>query len=206
MDSNSGKSSGTSIAVSELVSESTQFRTLLDQVRAGSQDAAWQLLELYGSHVFRVVRRHLNTGMRTRFDSADFVQSVWASFFTHCVQVQSFSTPGELIAFLSVMARNKVIDRVRQSQARSRDIRRELSIEHVSKHERAELRYDVTPSDFAVAREKWNSLINGQPPRQQTIVSMKFMGETDAAIAAHLRVSLKTVRRTLDRLLLKATA
>jgi len=188
----------------EFVTDVAAFRQLLDEVRAGSQDAAWRLLELYGPHVYRVVRRHLGRSLRTRFDSADFVQSVWASFFTNCVQLRSFSQPADLIRFLAAIARNKVIDRVRRNQTSGRDFRREVSFERVAREDEA--RYDVSPSDFAIAHERWNSLVKGQPQRQQTIVQMKFMGEDDHAIAAHLRVSVRTVRRLLDKLLLEATA
>ena len=49
------------------------------RMRAGSQEAAWRLVEVYESHIRAVVRRRLTPAMRSLFDSDDFVQTVWAS-------------------------------------------------------------------------------------------------------------------------------
>ena len=191
---------------SEIDSDPNRFRDLLAQIKDGSQKAAWQLLEDYGPHVYRVVRYHLGPGLRAKFDSADFVQSVWASFFLNCVQIQSFSEPSELIRFLAALARNKVIDKVRRSHDLVRDVRRERSLDGGDLQEHRRLQSCLTASDFAMAREKWNLLFDKQPPRTQKIIYMKFMGDDEHAIATCLDVDVKTVRRVLNKLLLKATA
>ena len=57
------------------------FPSLMQQISMGSEDAAWELVERYGELIRRAVRRVLNKKLRSKFDSLDFVQLVWSSFF-----------------------------------------------------------------------------------------------------------------------------
>lgn len=58
------------------VEDDDDFFYLIGRVREGSEDAAWQLVERYGGHIRRTVRRALDPRLRSKFDSLDFVQSV----------------------------------------------------------------------------------------------------------------------------------
>ena len=78
----------------------SDFRTLLAGIRSGSEEAAWQLIEQYGPHIRRIVRRRLDRRLRSQFDSVDFVQAVWASFFREPDQIRSFETLPDLIKYL----------------------------------------------------------------------------------------------------------
>src|SRR5688572_23874581 len=73
---------------SSMSEQQKDFSTLMQCVREGSADATKELLDRYGPHVLRVVRRKLNRKLRPKFDSVDFVQDVWASFFTTPQQLQ----------------------------------------------------------------------------------------------------------------------
>src|SRR3954453_12188666 len=90
------------------------FRTLLDGVLAGRPEAADRFCHLYQSHILRVVRRRLMKQMRLRYDSADFVQDVWASFFAEPPKDHKFHSAHDLIAYLERMTQFKVGQRVRQ--------------------------------------------------------------------------------------------
>src|SRR5258708_36761050 len=91
-----------------------EFESLMQRLREGSQEAGRELFELYGPHILYVVRRRLTSKLRSQFDSMDFTQAVWASFFALPQANYSFSSPKELMSFLITMARNKVIDSIRQ--------------------------------------------------------------------------------------------
>ena len=85
-------------------------------VRSGSQEAAWRLIDLYAGHIRRVVGQiPLIVGFGLGFDSVDFVQLVWASFFRQPAQTLSFETSNDLACYLAIIARNKVIDEGRRS-------------------------------------------------------------------------------------------
>src|SRR4051794_1085352 len=106
--------------------ESRDIRELLARIREGDEEAARELLARYESKVRLVVRRQLPRLLRSRFDSLDFLQSVWGSFF-HRVRTGATDLDEErnLIAFLAWAARNKVIDEYRRASSQRQDIRRE---------------------------------------------------------------------------------
>src|SRR5437879_12143859 len=83
----------------------------LARIQAGDEEAARELLTRYEAEVRLVVRRQLPRLLRSRFDSLDFLQSVWGSFFQ---RMRTGPTEVEdsrhLVAFLARAAKNKVID------------------------------------------------------------------------------------------------
>src|SRR5438067_4750453 len=96
------------------MSSPDDFRALLDGALAGRPGAAEQFCQTYQSHILRVVRRRLLKKLRMRYDSLDFVQDVWASFFAEPPQDLHFEEPQALIAYLERMAQYKVGQRQRQ--------------------------------------------------------------------------------------------
>ena len=178
------------------------FLVLMQRVREGSEEAAWELIDRYGHHILRAVRRMLHEKMRSRFDSVDFVQAVWASFFTSRTQLMRFDKPEQLVAFLATLARNKVVDETRRRlNTQMRDPQRELRF-----HEKmavdskdASVRQD-TPSQIAVARERWNRLLDGQPEHYRQILCLRYAGETFEQIAAKVGMDERSVRKVIDKL------
>lgn len=177
------------------------FRDLMEQVKGGSDRAVERLLELYGDHIYRAVRRRLNQVLRSKFDSQDFVQAVWASFFAHRDDVVRFKTPEELIAFLARVASNKVIDECRHHmQTQKSNVNRERSLSREGDQAGSIPGNDPTPSEFAIANEQFARITEGQPSRYRKIVELRAHGETYEQIAAKLGVNEKTVRRVLKKL------
>ena len=107
------------------------IRELLARIKNGDEEAARELLSRYESKVRLVVRRQLPRLLRSRFDSIDFLQSVWGSFF-HRIQTgpNDLNEEENLIAFLAWAARNKVIDEYRRAATQKQNIHREESIEN----------------------------------------------------------------------------
>jgi RNA polymerase sigma factor (sigma-70 family) len=181
---------------------SETFRELMDQVQAGSELAIARFLELYGDHVYRAVRRRLNRVLRPRFDSQDFVQAVWASFFTHRSQVARFERPEELTAFLATVAGNKVIDQCRRRmQAQKTNINRECSLDDDQNQQaRMIAGRDPRASQVAIAKEQWERMTDGVPSHYRRMLELRAAGETHEKIAQKLDVNEKTVRRVLRKL------
>jgi RNA polymerase sigma-70 factor (ECF subfamily) len=146
----------------------------------------------------------LSQELRPKFDSIDFVQSVWLSFFANRSQICDFGQPEQLIAFLATMARNKVVTEVRRRlYTEKHNIRREQSLA-ASGTEDLPSR-GATPSEFAMAHERWNSLVSGQPDHYRAILHMKYSGATNREIADRLGLNEKTIRRVIEKLLPVAT-
>src|SRR5690242_20386339 len=100
------------------------IQSLLARIKEGDEDAARELLCRYEAKVRLVVSRQLPRLLRSRFDSLDFLQSVWGSFFQRIrTGPNDLHEEKNLIALLAWAARNKVIDECRRAATQRQDIR-----------------------------------------------------------------------------------
>jgi RNA polymerase sigma factor (sigma-70 family) len=176
------------------------FRELMEEVRQGSQEAAWTLVDQYGPHVQRFVRRTLNRQLRPQFDSIDFVQIVWASLFRTSSKLAEFQQPEELIAFLAGMAKNKVLKEMyKRTQTARYDIGREQRVASPEEGSGAVER-TPTPSAVAIAKERWDLLLANQNSTVQSVVRMRLQGVPFVEIADRLSINERTARKAIARL------
>jgi RNA polymerase sigma-70 factor (ECF subfamily) len=178
---------------------SEEMTVLLDQAASGSEEAAQQLTDKYGPLLRAAVRRWLHKRLRSQFDSLDFVQDVWASFFARDY-AGNFAHPAQLVTFLQSMARNKVIDAFRRRQSKKANLNREQSLEEAADATGLQLP-DVrqgTPSQAAIRQEEWQRLVEEQRPRYREILRCWQEGKEVAAISQELGVSERKVRRVLQ--------
>ncbi len=178
------------------------FRDLMQRIRAGSEEAAWELVERYGEPIRRAVRRALNKKLRSKFDSLDFVQLVWSSFFRARDRLDRFERPEQLAAFLFAMTRNKVGMEVRRRLLTDKyDVTRERSFDELGALGQAELSdREPAPIEVAIAREQWNRILLNQPTHYRRIVQLRLQGHTYQDIADSLQLAESTVRRFLKKL------
>jgi RNA polymerase sigma factor (sigma-70 family) len=178
-----------------------QFDSLMQRVENGSDEAIRELLETYGSHILRTIRRRLSRHIRSQFDSGDFYQAVWASFFTND-QMPKFATEEDLVTFLSRVAGNKVINECRkQLQTQKRDLTRERSLFDSATEKVIPVAANCpTPSEVVVAKETVEQLVEGHPTVYRRILQLRTNGSTFEEIAGELGVNEKTVRRVVKRL------
>jgi RNA polymerase sigma-70 factor (ECF subfamily) len=184
---------------------SGELHALLDRIRNGDEGAARELLERHEAQVRLVVRRQLPKILRARFDSLDFVQSVWASFFRR-IQAgpERFEEPRCLVAFLAQAAKNKVIDQHRRAASRKCDVRREEPMWAGAFREVAA--DQDTPSELAQAEEALDRLCDLLPAGRREILRLKADGLSTREIADRLGLGERTVRRALMELRRRAGA
>lgn len=192
--------------------EANSFRELIKNVHEGSAEAFHSVIEQYGSHVYRAVRRRLDRRMRSKFDSGDFVQAVWASFFEKRQQLGTFDEPAKLIGFLIQVASNKVVDEFRRRLRSQRyDVRREQRIDEdwqridekgrpINGQRHPLAAKTPTPSAVAIVDEHMELLVRDQRTTCLQILELRTMGATFAEIAARIGVGEKTVQRVLKRM------
>jgi len=187
----------------ELADNQDGFRDLMRRVREGSEDAAWELNRRYGGYIRRAVRRVLNPKLRSKFDSIDFVQLVWQSFFRMRDNADRFEKPQHLVKFLAGMACNKVHMEVRRRLSTEKyDVGREVSLGRSPGRDGPELpARQAGPVDVAIAREQWERLLQDQPAHYRRIIQLKLQGHTSAEIGTILGLDAQTVRRFLKKLL-----
>lgn len=185
--------------------ELDDFQALIQRVSEGSEEAARKLVEEYGESLRRAVRRALDRRLRSKFDSLDFVQLVWSSFFRTRDRAQRFGNPEELVAFLIVMARNKVgIETRRRLRTEKFDIHRERSLDRIEDPARGAIAADeLAPDEVAIAREQWKNIFENkdQSEGEREIVRMRLGGMSCETIAELLQWPVCTVRRFLKQLL-----
>jgi RNA polymerase sigma-70 factor (ECF subfamily) len=182
-----------------MLNPAEEFENLMQGVRAGDQEAARKLFKLYGKQIQIVVRSRLSQPLRSRFDSVDFAQDVWASFFHLPPERITFRTPQELVAFLARLAQHRLIEEFRKrhwtteyNQSGVETLKEECSEEPPSRH--------PTPSQFAIADEQWRLLLHNIPPGIRHALEMLRDGHSHREIAERLGIHPKKIQRLLNRL------
>ncbi len=185
-----------------------ELQELLRRIQEGSQEAMQELYDRYSHHVLRVVRRRLDQKLRAKFDSADFAQAVWLSFFVQPRHQFQFQRPEELIAFLANLAQNKLVDALRQRYGtRKYNINREHSLEGSAALQSLEVAdRQPSPSQMLMAEDRWEQLLAQQTPRDRRILELLRQGFTHEETARQVGVNEKTVRRLIRKLDLGSTS
>jgi RNA polymerase sigma-70 factor (ECF subfamily) len=180
------------------------FRVLLERVKAGSEEAARELQAQYGDYIIKAVRRSMPRLLRTKFDSDDFAQDVWASYFR--APVCDFNGPDHLAAYLMRMAQNKVVDAARNRiETQKHDITREEPLAQFEDGQQRQKIYarDGTPSQAAISHEMWEAMLDGQRPVYREVLLMLRDGYNQIEVAERFKLTRRTVQRILDRALEK---
>lgn len=175
----------------------------LARIQAGDEGAARELLARYESEVRLVVRRQLPRLLRSRFDSLDFLQSVWGSFFRRIRSTNGsaeFEDSRHLVAFLARAAKNKVIDEYRRAASQKQDMHREEPLWGDSGRPKEVAAAIDTPSQVAEAREVFGRLRELMPEDRRHILELKAEGLSSRDIGQRLGISERTVQRVLEDL------
>jgi RNA polymerase sigma factor (sigma-70 family) len=177
------------------------FADLIARVQAGDGDAAQQLYAEYGPHLLRAVRRRLHQRLRQKFDSLDFTQDVWASFFVDNAGRFEISSPAQLANLLTTMARNKVAEMTRQRLMRHKhNINRELALDGIAGGGDSFPAAQPTPSQIVIGKEAWDQMLAGQPPVYRRILLLLRQGMNQDTIAEELGISKKMVQRVIRKI------
>jgi RNA polymerase sigma factor (sigma-70 family) len=181
-----------------LSSTGNEFEQLMERVRTGDPEAGREIFERYGKAIQMVVRYHMDRRLRSQFDSLDFAQDVWASFFRMPAEDFSFQTPEELMAFLSRVLHYKMIDAYRKSCRRSKKSGRKFR--RIQSNIDQQPARQPTPSQVAIGEEEWRRLLMNKPPKIQRALEMLRDGYSRREIAEHLDIHPKKIQRLLKRL------
>lgn len=174
----------------------SEFEHLLDGCRRREPGAFAALVERYLPHVRAAVRRRLSPRLRARFDSADFTQNVWASFFQMTLDRLDVTCEAALLGYLAKMAEVKVCEEARHQLRQKTDIRRDVSLGDVPEPSGRV----PSPSGTLVAADRWAALTADLSPRDQDMLRMLRDGHTYQTVADRFGMTAKTVQRLMDRL------
>lgn len=174
---------------------SDRLNELVARLTAGDESAADALYADLAPYLRLVVRRNLPRRLRSKFDSVDIVQSVWADFIggLHAGRWR-FDGGAQLRAFLLRATRNRLIDRVRHFRIAA-EHERPLSWALGGREGR-----DPRPSQHAQANDLWHQLLAVCPAEHHELLRMKSAGAPLAAIAKHTGLHVDSIRRILRQL------
>ena len=177
--------------------ERPELQNLLERVRQGDEEAVRELLVQFEPHVRRVVRRRLPVVMRSKFDSMDFVQSVWGDFFPKLARGEiSFDSPQRLASFLAVVAKAKVTNEFRRRFGKKLDIHKEVAMGNGLIYVPGKTG-DPTPSENLVANERLEAIMSGRPELHKKLIELRSKGFTFDEVAEKLGITERTARRIL---------
>jgi RNA polymerase sigma-70 factor (ECF subfamily) len=171
--------------------------TLLERLTNGELEAAEEVFLTFEPVLRVMVRRWLTPRLRTKFDSMDVVQSVWADL------LRGFQMPGwhfqdrdHLRAYLAKVTYNHFARNCRQhSQALMRE-------QPFGAGEPRGLppSDQPRPSEIAQADELWELLMELCPPAHRELLRLKRQGFPLAEIASRTGLHESSVRRILYNL------
>lgn len=185
-----------------MTNSDVQFQDLMTRMLAGSEDAAEELFRLYEPHLVHAIRRKLHKKIRSKFDSLDFAQDVWASFFAEPHHQRPFENSEELVAHLIALARNKVVEKIRQRMIVPKyNVNREQSLDDSRRFDKESLiSPDPSPSFLLSNEDEWKAFLRKQPLVYQRIFILLREGKTNLQIAQELGIHTRTVLRAAKRL------
>jgi RNA polymerase sigma-70 factor (ECF subfamily) len=169
---------------------------LLQQFNAGDDSAAEKLYRQYEPYLRKVVRRQLPRQLRSKFDSQDVVQSVWAHLLRGFREAHwQFAGPEQLRAFLATVTRRRLTDRVRHFHVAHRH-EHSLAGGHAAQLAAAQPR----PSEVVRADELWERMLNLCPPEHHELLRLKRQGLRLTEIASRTGMHEGSVRRILRKI------
>jgi RNA polymerase sigma factor (sigma-70 family) len=184
------------------------IRDLLNRVRAGDPSAAEELVRTYEPEVRRAIRvRMTDARLRKLVDSIDICQSVLAGFFVRTAAGQyDIQTPEELLRLLITMARNRIIDWARRSQADRRDGRRDVSLQLADGSDRMIASSEAGPVSVLVNRDLLEQVRNRLSADELLLMEQRADGLGWNEIASQIGEQPGAVRMRLTRALDRVAA
>jgi RNA polymerase sigma factor (sigma-70 family) len=171
-----------------------QLDELIERLNDGDIEAAERAFLAFEPYLRIAVRRQLSGPLRSKLDSMDIVQSVWADVL--CGFKKSgwrFANPTQLRAFLVKVARNRLIDRRREHQ---RALQHERPLTKSTAQDLPQIGLP-RPSEVVQGQELWETLLAECPPAHKEILKLKRQGSSLAEIAARTGLHEGSIRRIL---------
>ena len=171
-----------------------QLDELIERLNDGDIVAAERAFLAYEPYLRMAVRRQLTGPLRSKLDSMDIVQSVWADVLGRFRDSGwRFADRSHLRAFLIKVARNRLIDRRREHH---RAIEAERPLDEVRPHDLPQAS-QPRPSEVAQGHELWDRILEKTSPAHREILQLKQQGLPLTEIALRTGLHEGSIRRIL---------
>lgn len=177
----------------------TPSAELLARYRRHDEAAAEELFRRYAGRLTALARARLSHALAARVGPEDVVQSAYRSFFLLAQGGDVLlRESGDLWRLLVRITLRKVYRTARRHRADCRDVGREQP--GPEEAEALALSREPTPAEAAALVDELRGVLAPLGPVQRRVVEMRLQGHEVEAIAAEVRRSARTVRRTLAAL------
>lgn len=168
-------------------------RDLLEQFARRDPAAIEVLYRVYTPYLRSVVRRLLSDRLRSKFDSADVVQSVWVQVVDQLGRSGwHVRSEAELRALLATIARRRLATRARRHAPAERPTEGP-GWDWETVPEAGQPR----PSEVAQGEELWERMLRICPPEHRSVLTLRREGLLLDEIAARTGLHEGSVRRIL---------
>jgi RNA polymerase sigma-70 factor (ECF subfamily) len=169
----------------------------IGRLNEGKVEAIERVFRAYEPYLRMAIRRRLSPRLRSKVDSADVVQSVFADL-VRGVRVGGWNFAGrsQLEALLRRIAWRRLADRY---QKHGRALEREQPLDETPSQSLGDAA-QARPSQEAQGREFWEGVLRACPPGHHEIIRLRMHGHKMAEIAARTGLHEGSVRRILYEL------
>jgi RNA polymerase sigma factor (sigma-70 family) len=171
--------------------------SVLESLCNGDPAAAERVFLAFEPYLRMVVRKRLPSRLRTKFDSMDVVQSVWADVLRGFREAGwRFADTAHLRAFLVKLTRHRFIDQLRRHRT-ALTLERPLDEIHPEAVPASRL---PSPSEIAQSDELWERMLALCPPAHRDVLKLRRQGVAVAEIATRAGLHEGSVHRILHGL------
>ena len=188
---------GSNSLVHESGGAESSDHSLLNRVRAGSQDAATQIYLRYVQRLHALTQAQCSAELARQVDAEDIVQSIFGSFFRGASQGYYEVPAGEeLWKLFLVIALNKIRAKGNYFRAAKRDMRLTVHGKQIQ-HESTVV--GKNDEDLAFLQLAVAEALDRLPPHCKPMVTLRIEGYEVAEIAEKTGRSHRTVERILQQ-------
>lgn len=177
---------------------------MMDDLLAGREEAAEQIVEEYTAALVAVARRQIGARLARRVDPEDVVQSVYRSLFVRARRGEyELGSGRDLWKLMVTITLNKVRRQAKFHKAGRRDMMLERSTTNETGQTAAEQLArsgEPTPDEAAGLVDEVQTFLESLPERDRPIVELRLQGLTSAEIAAETGRAERSVRRVLEQI------
>jgi RNA polymerase sigma-70 factor (ECF subfamily) len=183
------------------MADPSPIQALVERCRAGDQDAARELVQLYADRLAALARQRLSQRMGRRIDPEDVVQSVFRTFFSRSRDGQfQVQEPADLWRLLARITVHKTFRQIAHHKAAKRDVSLETSQGNAAQdHLLSLLDHGPTPEEAHQFGDQVEHFQKQLGDTEQRVLELRLQGYKDVEIAQKLKISDRTIRRLMER-------
>ena len=156
-----------------------------------TEEEVLNITRKYGGMIQKIIRARLHSGMRSEFDSIDFMQMVWTSIFKN--QDWMTGEDDDIANFLSTVAVNKVNMQKRKNLTSKRDRNRSVPLMTDAPSD------SLAPDEVVLHYDQLRKLCRNLPKICRQGLFLRLRGWKMHEISDKLGVSERSLRRTMAR-------